>query len=52
MGGEAIRAGGRRLRPFDDNRVLASVTLRMGSEGGSDSQELTNLDELAGSFRV
>ena len=35
------------LRPLDDNRVLASVTLRMESERGfPQSQALTNVYDL------
>jgi ketosteroid isomerase-like protein len=38
-----------RLQPLDDNRVLASLVLRMESERGfPQSQALTNLYELTG----
>ncbi len=38
-----------RLQPLDDNRVLASLVLRIETEGGfALSQELTNLYELRG----
>jgi ketosteroid isomerase-like protein len=39
----------KRLQPLDDNRVLASLVLRMESERGfPQSQALTNLYELRG----
>ena len=53
---EGINEGARRfeievqrVQPLDDNRVLASLVLRIESEGGFPlSQELTNLYELRG----